>query len=126
MEIKQTIKQVKPNLFKKVAVEEPSYFKGRKGDARFKIHHQVFDIYDSVADNAKLISFLFSIITRVWDVLPEDIKSNINEDDREIIEYILSKFKKIKTRADVQFQQEGTKLIDRLFQRQEKIAELVK
>jgi len=125
MEIKQTIKQVKPNLFKKVSVEEPTYFKGRKGEVRYKVHQQVFDIYDSVADNAKMISLLFSIIMRIWDVLPDDIKSNISDGDRQVIEYAIENFRNIKTRADVQFEKEGVALIDKLMSRQKKIGELV-
>ena len=125
MEIKQTIKQVKPNLFKKVSVEEPTYFKGRKGEVRYKVYKQVFDIYDSVADNAKMISLLFSIIMRIWDVLPDDIKSNISDGDRQIIEYAIENFRNIKTRADVQFEKEGVALIDKLMSRQKKIGELV-
>jgi len=125
MEIKQMIKQVKPNLFKKVFVEESTYFKGRKGEVRYKVHQQVFDIYDSVADNAKMISLLFSIIMRIWNVLPEDIKSKISDDDRQIIEYTIQSFKNVKTRADVQFEKEGTKLIDKLMIRQKRVGQLV-
>ena len=125
MEIKQTIKQIKPNLFRRVSIEEPAYFEGQKGIVRYKIHKQVFDIYDSVADNAKMISLIFSIIMRIWEALPDDVKSSINEDDVQVIEYAISQFKNIKTRADVQFEKEGLSLIDKLVTRQSKIGKLV-
>jgi hypothetical protein len=125
MELKETIKQVKPCIYKKVVEEEPSYFIGKKGQWRYQIHKEVFDLYDSVADNAKMISLLFTLLSRIWDALPDDIKSNISDEDRQIIEYAFEKFHNIKTRADIQFQEEGTKLIDKLMDRQAKIGEIV-
>ena len=125
MDMKQTIKQVKPNLFKKVVVEEPSFFKGRKAQARYNIHHQVFDLYDSVADNAKLISLLFRIITELWNALPSDVKSNISSEKQELIEYVVNLASSTKTRLDKQMSIEGTNVIDRLFSRQQAIANLI-
>jgi len=125
MELKEKAKEVKPNLFTKVVVEEPTYFHGKKGLARYKIHKQVFDIYDSVADNAKMISLLFSLVSRIWSVMPNTQKNKLSQDEVDMINYVVNKFKEIRTRADVEFEKEGMNLIDKLMERQKKIGEIV-
>jgi len=125
MELKEKAKEVKPNLFTKTVVEEPSYFYGKKGLVRYEIHKQVFDIYDSVADNAKMISLLFSLVSRIWSVMPNTQKSKLSQDEVDMINYVVNKFKEIRTRADVEFEKEGMNLIDRLMERQKKIGEIV-
>ena len=119
-------KQINKNFYKLVAVETPNIqVAGKKAKYRVIIEKEVFDIYDSVADNAKMISLIFSLLYRIYDALPNDIKNSINEKDRQIIEYAFEKFKSIKTRADVQFQTEGLKLIDKLMDRQYRIAKII-
>ena len=119
-------KQVKPNIFKIVAEEKPSITAiGRKAKWRYRIEKEVFDIYDSVADNAKMISLIFSLMYRLYNALPEEIKQKLDPRDRQIIEYAFEKYRSIKTRADVQFQQEGVKMIDKLMDRQNKIARII-
>jgi len=125
MELKESMQQREGGFIKKTVVEKPSQFVGRKADIRFRIHHQVFDLYDSVADNAKMISLIFSILMRIWEALPDDIKSNIDEADVQLIDYAFTKFKNIRTRADVQFEKEGVGLIDKLMTRQDKIGKIV-
>jgi hypothetical protein len=126
MEFKITKKQVKPGMFKKVVKEEPSEMHlNKKTYARYIINEDVFDLHDSVADNAKAISLIFSLLRRIYENLPDDIKDNIPEEDRQIIEYAFEKHKSIKTRADVQFIEEGVKMIDKIFDRQKKIGEII-
>jgi len=126
MDLKQVIVRVKPDFFKKVVVEKPSFFKGKKAQVRYNIHHQVFDLYDSVADNAKLISLLFKIVVELWNTLPSDAKSNINTEKRELIEYVVNLVNNTETRLDKQMSIEGTNVINRLFSRQQTIANLIK
>jgi len=90
-----------------------------KLNARNMIDVQVFDTKDSIADNAKMISLLFNMISKIYDALPTDIKDTISDTEKDMIEYTLSKFNAIQTRADVQLSTEGNALIDKLMNRQE-------
>ena len=125
MELKTIGKEIKPNFYKKVTIETPSEFEGLKGKWRYRIHQEVFDLYDSVADNAKMISLLFSVLTRIWQALPDDIKSNISEEDKTVIDYAINKFKNTTTRADQEFSIQGEEFINKLMERQAKIAEII-
>jgi len=72
-----------------------------------------------------MISLIFSLMYRLYNALPEEIKQKLDPRDRQIIEYAFEKYRSIKTRADVQFQQEGVKMIDKLMDRQNKIARII-
>jgi len=98
----------------------------KKAQARYLIENEVFDIRDSVADNAKMISLLVSFIERIWSITPDDQKDNLSDEDREAIEYVIGKFKETITWADIQWQQEGIGFADRLLERQGKIGEIIK
>ncbi len=112
-------------LITKVVKEEPSEFKGNKAEWRYQIQKDVFDLYDAVADNAKMIALLFALLSRIYKALPEDIKLRIPKEDREMIEFAFALYKAIKTRADVQFSEEGEKFIRKLFKRQAQIANII-
>lgn len=98
----------------------------KKSQARYLIENEVFDIRDSVADNAKMISLLVSFIERIWSITPDDQKDNLSDEDRQAIEYVIGKFKETITWADIQWQQEGIGFADRLLERQGKIGEIIK
>jgi len=97
----------------------------KKYRVRKEINEKVFDLDDSVADNSKMISLLTTVLSRIYDVLPDTEKDNLNADDRAMIEYMFSKFKTTNTRADVQFATEGVSLIDKLLDRQADIGTIV-
>jgi len=107
---------------KKVLDDEPK--SDKKSLVRKAIQDEVFDAEDSIADNAKMISLLLTMISRMYDALPATTKNNIV--DKTTIDYVLTKFANVQTRADVQFAQEGSSLIDKLLDRQATIGHLVK
>ena len=125
---REQVIQTKPMLYKKAVIEEPAprTLDPKKGTARQRIEQEVFDLADAVADNAKAISLLTSIIVRLYNALPNNTKSKISDEDRAVIEYAFSKFEQIETLGDVVFELEGTSAIDKLFNRQQKIADIVK
>lgn len=114
-------------VFRRRVVESPSSMPlTKKSLARVRIEEQVFDIHDSVADTTKWLSLLSSMVARMYASMPEEQKATIPLQERQMIEYAFSKFMGATTRADVQFEQEGIAMIDKLFERQTKIAEIVK
>jgi hypothetical protein len=115
----------KGNLIKKAVVEilddEPKVQK--KFQYRKAITEEVFDLHDSVADNAKMISLMISLFKRLYEV--NFNKDNLADADKAVADYVFQRFGEIKTRADVQFQKEGPAMIDKLLNRQGKIGEII-
>lgn len=124
--LKQRNVEVKKSMFKK-GVEEvlDAPRTDRKALQRLEIQEQVFDNSDSIADNAKMISLLISVIRRMYEVMPEEQKALLVTEDRTMIEYTFEQFALIQTRADVQFATEGLALIDKLLGRQGQIGTIV-
>jgi len=122
-------KQVKPFMFKKVIKEIPDEkpYSHKKYQLRYKINEEVFDIHDSVADNAKAISLIFAMLSRIYNALPASTKNKIPAEDRAMIEYAFQKYHSIQTRADVEFALgSGKELVDKIMDRQDKIGKLFK
>lgn len=86
---------------------------------------EVRNLEDSVADIAKEIMLLTSFVDTIYSVLTDEQKSNIPDEKRQILEYGIASFKKTTTRADLQFSSEGIKLIDKLMEREGKIAQII-
>jgi len=126
MELKERVKQRQNGLTKKVIVEEPSQFTGRKAQIRFNIHHQIFDLYDSVADNAKLAILALILISKLWKILPNDIQDLLSDEDREVIEYLVTRLESVTTRTTQELSKDAKAFIDKLLTRQTNIAQLVK
>jgi len=111
---------------KKIVEESEELPNTKKNRQRRQIQDEVFDVEDAIADNAKMISLLTTMLNRLYGVMPEEQKSLLDTDDRNLIEYALNKKSSIATRADVQFFQEGAvPMIDKLFERQAKIGMIV-
>ncbi len=108
----------KPGVREKLDDAVKTDTKNRK---RLAIQDDVFDSQDSVADNAKMISLLTTIISRMYDTMTTTQKSKIPSADRDVIEYTFNSFKETTTRADSQMVLEGTGLIDKLLSRQANI-----
>jgi hypothetical protein len=106
-------------------IEEHAFLAGVKYIDRKDINEEIFDTEDAVADNAKLISLLLSITSRLYEIVPDTQKDQLSADDRAIIEYAFNQFKNVSTRADRQFQVEGTDLIDKLYKRQNYVGEVI-
>jgi len=129
MKFKIEKKQVKPFMFKRVIKEIPDEkpYGHKKYQLRYRVNEEVFDLHDSVADNAKMISLIFALLSRIWEeAIPNEIKDKMDKETREMIEYAFSKYHSIQTRADVEFLINGKELIDKLMDRQDKIGKLFK
>jgi len=127
MEIREDYIKTKGGVLKKVFKESPASFpNNKKYKLRKTINEQVFDLYDSVADNAKMISLLFVLISRIWEVLPDDIKNKLDSTTKQMIDYAIQKYHSIQTRADIEFELNGKELIDKLMDRQHQIGQLFK
>jgi len=105
--------------------EEQAFLTGGKYIDRKDINDNIFDSEDAIADNAKLISLLLSITTRMYEIIPDTQKDLLDPNDRDIIEFAFNEFKNISTRADRQFQDEGIALISKLYERQDKIGNII-
>ena len=126
--IKETIKEVRPNLFKKGYTEvlDTSVQTNKKAEARYKIEKEVFDEKDSLADTAKWLSLLTTLVSMMYETFTETQKAKMPAEQRALIEYTFTKFKATNTRGDVQFAQEGIAMVDKLLARQAQIGALVK
>ena len=80
---------------------------------------------DSIADVAKMVSLAFSVIATLWELTPDDAKDNISAEKKGLIDYAVFKFNQINTRADRQIAAEGTALVDKLYDREVAIADIV-
>jgi len=86
---------------------------------------EVRSVEDSIADLAKMNSLLFSCISAMYNTMTDTAKGKIDDGTKEIIDYSVEKFKETTTRADNQLMKEGTDLIDKLFDREAKIATII-
>ena len=98
----------------------------KKAKVRYEIENNVFDIRDSVADNAKMISLLFSMVYRMYEAMPDEYKQNLSEQDRQMIEFAINEFKNVETWGDIKIQKEGTNAISSLMQRQNQVGQVIK
>lgn len=80
---------------------------------------------DSIADLAKMNSLLFSMVSAMYTAGTTTMKSNIPAETRGIIEHAITKFSETQTRADRQLAEEGAALIDKLFDREVQIADII-
>jgi len=100
-----------------------------KEDVKKLIAHErdltVRNSEDSIADVAKMVSLAFSVIATLWELTPDDAKDNISADKKGLIDYAVFKFNQINTRADRQIAAEGTALVDKLYDREVAIADIV-
>jgi len=81
---------------------------------------------DSIADIAKMVSLSFSVVAVLWNFLSDDDKSKLPSEQKDLIDYAVLKFSQLDTRADDQLKEEGAKLVDKLFERENEIAKIVK
>jgi hypothetical protein len=121
--------------FKEVTVKKGDFYKkgyqetleakhGKKYRVRSRINNEVFDLHDSVADNAKMISLLFSLIMRMYGTYTDTQKGRLDAGDRALIEDLFNAFTLSTTLADLQVQELGTAAISKLLERQARIAEI--
>ena len=121
--------------FKEVTVKKGDFYKkgyqetleakhGTKYRVRSRINNEVFDLHDSVADNAKMISLLFSLIMRMYGTYTDTQKGRLDTEDRALIEDLFNSFASSTTLADLQVQESGAAAISKLLERQARIAEI--
>lgn len=126
MKFEEKIATTDGTMFKKVITEVPMEPSNSKKDRiRLKIQDEVFDLNDSVADNAKMLSLLTGIVSRMYDIMPTEQKDLIEAEYRAAMEYSLHKFAATTTRGDVQFAEDGVAAIDKLLSRQQKISDIL-
>ena len=89
------------------------------------INNEVRSIEDSVADLAKMNSLLFSCISAMYGTMSDSAKGKMDVETKTIIDYSVDKFNTTKTRGNQQLMEEGTDLVDKLFEREEKIADII-
>ncbi len=94
-----------------------------KGTIRKKINEEVFDLADSVADNSKMIILLSYILKELYETLDEEQKEKLN--NRFFIEKVLKIFDP-ENIIDIKLTIEGDAFMERLAERQSKIAEIIK
>ena len=119
--------QRKGNLFTKKVLEIPEerVISKNKGIGRKRIENEVFDEKDAIADNAKMISLLFSTISRMWMAMPDDQKDNVDPQARQLIDFAINEFMSSDTWADKLMGVKGLGLIEELIKRQEKIGKIL-
>jgi len=101
----------------------PKYIK--KLIAAREIEYHVRNKDDTIADLAKMVSLLLSMVSSIYGTLSTTQKGKIPAAERAIIDYATTTFAAIQTRADRQLATEGTTLIDKLFGREVEIADIV-
>ncbi len=93
-----------------------------KGFKRKKINEEIFDLEDSVADNAKMISLLMMVVSDIYGVLNEDQKQNIK--NKEIIEEVIENFSGL-FKERVNENNTALGIIDKLSTRQKEINKII-
>ena len=86
---------------------------------------KVRNLEDTAADLAKSASLLMSFVTIIYEALPDNVKNGIPDNEKDFIEYAINKWIQTETRAKMQFSEEGQELIDKLYSREQRIAEIV-
>ena len=89
------------------------------------VNSEVRSVEDSIADLAKMNSLLFSCISAMYGTMSDSAKGKIDEETKTIIDYSVEKFANTQTRADRQLMKEGTGLVDKLFDRETQIADII-
>lgn len=83
------------------------------------------DVYDIVADALKWNSVLTTLISRMYDAMPEAQKATMDVNDRALIEGMFASFAATNTRADKQMLAEGgDTMIGKLMAREAAVGEL--
>jgi len=96
-----------------------------KSKIRYRIQTEVGDREDIIADNAKMISLLFSVISDLWEITPQEQKDLLSSDKKNLIDYGIAKFKDTTTLGDLKISKNGTSEIDTLLGRQATITTIV-
>ena len=111
-------------LFKKKYKQVLEYITDiKKAKVRQKISQQVFDSEDSISDNAKLISLLLTIFSKLYAA--DFDKSKLDKVDKIIIDSLIDIVQTTKTRFSTQFEKEGYSLLSKLLQRQQQIDNII-
>ena len=114
------------NMYEKGYQEIPDApSNSKKAKARHRIENEVFDLRDSVADNSKMISLLISLVSRIYSTLTATAKGKLSSADKALIETVITEFKNVNTRADVQLAKEGPSMITKILSRQAQIGTIV-
>lgn len=121
-------KKIVNGVYHKQYEEVLRVFEGRdkKAKIRSEIDEQVFDLNDSVADNAKWSAILTTAISIMYNALDEDTKARMDPRQRAIMDALVYLYSQTQTRFEIQYAKEGLSLITKMIGRQQKIANIIK
>ena len=97
----------------------------RKAMIAVERNTSVRNVEDTLADLAKMNSLLFSVVAALYKAMPATTLNKIPAAEKGLIDYAMAGFGNITTRADKQLATEGTALVDKLFDREVAIADIV-
>ena len=97
----------------------------KKAAMREKIDHNVFDVYDSVADNAKWAAILTTAISIMYTALDADTKARMDPRQKALMDMLVSTYAATKTRFEIQYEEEGIGLILKMLERQKAVGDIV-
>ena len=95
----------------KLSPESSSKKAGHKHD----IQNDIFSLEDSVADNAKMISMAFTVLSSLYEITSATQKAKLSTEDADFVEAVINKFKATTTQADVLYAKDGVESIDKVF-----------
>lgn len=119
-------KVVKNGIFKKAYTEQlnESDF-SKKAKIRKEIDETVFDLNDSVADNAKWASILTIAISIIYQALSEETKGRMDPNQKAVMDALVHLYSESITRFEIQYAEEGLELITKMLDRQEAIGQII-
>ena len=97
----------------------------KKGKLRNELLKAGLDTEDIIADNANALALIITLSSRMYDVMYEDQKAKMLPQDRQMIEYVFTKYKETNTTADLKFAVQSVGVIDKIFNRWSTIAAVV-
>lgn len=100
--------------------------KDKKAKQRALIDERVFDIHDSIADNAKWAAILTTAISIMYQAMDADTKGRMDPRQKGLMDVLVASYSTVQTRFEVQYEKEGLELIFKMIQRQKEIADIIK
>jgi len=97
----------------------------RIGKIRKGIREQISDRDDLIADLFKLNFLTISALKYVYKALPDDVKDDIPDKARDLLDNSFKKYEDTKTIMDLYIEKGDTSFIDRILDRQAKITEII-
>jgi len=104
--------------------EEPQKVNIKKGKIRKDIS-KISDRDDLIADLFKLNFLTISALKYVYNALPDDIKDDIPDKAKELLDSSFKKYEETKTIMDLYIENRDMSFIDRVLEKQENITKII-